>query len=69
MKCGLVLTVTEFLTGCGNATDTAADKSSAAGDSESLAPGKLLTGDRVATVLPEPDAGFALPDIVAERLN
>lgn len=63
MKWGLILTLTVLMTGCGNATDTAAGNSAAAGDSnsnsDSLAPCEMLTSEQVATVLPDPDSGFA----------
>lgn len=61
MKWSLIFSLALLLTGCGNATDTAADNSAAAGDgnSDSLAPCELLTRQQVATVLPDADAGFA----------
>lgn len=59
MRWSLSLTVTALLAGCGNATDTSADSPAATGNSDSPAPCELLTRDQVATVLPEPDAGFA----------
>ena len=58
MKPGLTMILIVLLAGCGNAPDTAGDKSAAASDTDSLAPCELLSRAQVATVLPEPDAGF-----------